>query len=95
MWQLVSGKRLGLFSGASIAIVSWGLGYLFLVDEIDRSSSLVQQTLFTLENNDLSSVAFGSPLKISSGITGRMNQYKGAANISFRCRGSKSTHLSV
>lgn len=94
MRQLISRKRLGLFSGASIAIASWGFGYLFLVDEIDRSSSLVQQTIYTLENNDISSNAFGSPLNVSQGISGKMNQYKGTANISFRCRGSKSTQLS-
>lgn len=93
MRRFLSRRQIALYSGASIAIASWGFGYLFLIDEIDRSSSLVQQTLYTLENNDTSSSTFGPPIKVTSGIAGNMNQYKGVANISFRCSGSKSTFI--
>lgn len=69
---------------------SWGLAYALLTDQINKSSSLVQQTVFSLENNEVSSRLFGQPIEVCSRIKGEMNQYKGNANISFRCRGTKS-----
>lgn len=55
-------------------------GYKYVTDETMKSSSLVQQSLFNLSNQEWSGRA---PVKIVSSIRGHMNQYKGNADINF------------
>lgn len=70
--------------GASAAIGSWMAAYYFIVGEIDKSSSLVKQTIFNInanQENHVKTVEY--PVKITSSIRGKMNQFKGLADIEF------------
>ena len=58
---------------------SWYVAYKYFINKVEKSSSIVQQTLFNLNSSKISS----SPFKIISNVSGQMNQFKGFANIGF------------
>lgn len=69
--------------GVSAAVGSWIAAYYFIINEIDKSSSLVNQSLFNINFNQKYDEIMKSPVQIASGIRGEMNQFKGLAEINF------------
>lgn len=69
-----------IFTGMS---AFWYACYRYYANEIDKSSSLVRQSLFAMKSDSNFKELFGSDVEISSPINGEMNQRKGFANISF------------
>lgn len=74
------GKTLAI-TGAAIA--SWAGAYYYFAQDLDKSSSIVTQTLFNLGNQNQSAKLFDLPVKVDSSIRGKMNQFKGFADINF------------
>lgn len=75
-------SKKGVF-GVTAAISSWFAGYMYITDEIDKSSSIVKQSLFNINASEIHDANLKLPVSISSGIRGKMNQFKGIANIEF------------
>lgn len=69
--------------GVSAAVGSWIAAYYLIISEIDKSSSLVNQSLFNINFNEKYDEIMKSPVQIASGIRGKMNQFKGLAEINF------------
>jgi hypothetical protein len=69
--------------GVSAAVGSWMLAYYFISNEIDKSSSIVNQSLFNINISENQHPELILPVIIASGIRGKMNQFKGHAGISF------------
>ena len=69
--------------GVVFATGSWLAAYWFITEEIDKSSSIVNQTIFNLNINEIASKDLILPVKVASGVRGKMNQFKGFANINF------------
>lgn len=69
--------------GVSAAVGSWLAAYYLIVNEIDKSSSLVNQSLFNININDNYSKSLSFPVQIASSVRGEMNQFKGLAEINF------------
>jgi hypothetical protein len=70
-------------AGIAAAVGSWLAAYLFVKDEINKSSSIVNQTIFNININETAEKELKLPVKIASGVRGKMNQFKGYANINF------------
>lgn len=70
-----------VYAGAAIA--SWAGAYYYFAQNLDKSSSIVTQTLFNLGNQQESAKLFNLPVKVDSSIRGKMNQFKGFADINF------------
>lgn len=70
-------------AGVTAAVGSWVAAYSFIADEIDKSSSIVNQSLINININDIAAQNISLPVKISSGVRGKMNQFKGHAEIEF------------
>jgi hypothetical protein len=70
------------FLSGGVALVGCVVGYNYVTDEVMKSSSLVQQTIFSLNFAAAQGTGPG-PVKISSSVRGNMNQFKGHANITF------------
>lgn len=69
--------------GVSAAVGSWIAAYYLIVNEIDKSSSLVNQSLFNINVNDNYAKSLSFPVQIASSVRGEMNQFKGLAEINF------------
>lgn len=69
--------------GVVAAVGSWLAAYWFIADEIDKSSSIVNQSIFNININENAEKNMKLPVKIASGVRGRMNQFKGFAEINF------------
>ena len=69
--------------GVSAAVGSWIAAYYLIVNEIDKSSSLVNQSLFNINFNDNYAKSLSFPVQIASSVRGEMNQFKGLAEINF------------
>ena len=69
--------------GVSAAVGSWLVAYYFIANEIDKSSSLVNQSLFNININENYPKILSCPVQIASGVRGKMNQFKGLAEINF------------
>ena len=69
--------------GVSAAIATWVASYYFIVNEIDKSSSLVNQSLFNINISEKYEKTLNCPVEITSVIRGKMNQFKGLAEINF------------
>lgn len=72
-----------LYGSAGAAVGTWLLAYYFVSNEIDKSSSIVRQTLFNINATNEFKNDIALPVKTSSNIRGKMNQFKGLANIDF------------
>lgn len=70
-------------AGIAAAVGSWLVAYLFVKDEINKSSSIVNQTIFNININETAEKELKLPVKIASSVRGKMNQFKGFANINF------------
>src|SRR5690606_25289633 len=86
---MISKYGLGLCTSA---VASWLLGYKYMTNEVTKSSSLIKQTLFNLESNSRIVELLGRNLEIASSVEGPVNQFKGAANIEFKCVGTKGIY---
>ena len=84
-------------AGTFAACGSWAAAYLFIADKIDRSSSIVNQSLFNININEENRNFVNQPVKLSSSIRGKMNQFYGHADIEFdvanSIHGTISRHL--
>lgn len=69
--------------GVTAALGSWIAAYCYIADEIDKSSSIVNQSLFNINISDIQMNELSLPVKIASGVRGKMNQFKGHADINF------------
>ena len=65
------------------AVGSWIAAYCYFANELDKSSSLVTQTMFNINNNIENFKEISPPVKLNSSIRGKMNQFKGFAAINF------------
>lgn len=70
-------------AGITAAAGSWLLAYCFIASEIDKSSSIVNQTIFNINVNESAEKEVKLPVKVASGVRGKMNQFKGFAEINF------------
>lgn len=66
----------------SAAMLSWGVAYYYVANELNRSASIVSQSVFNI-NMDFDQKEISLPVSLSTNISGNMNQFKGHANISF------------
>lgn len=69
--------------GVTAAVGSWLAAYYFISNEIDKSSSIVTQSLFNINVSEKEHPELILPVTIASTIRGKMNQFKGHAKISF------------
>ena len=69
--------------GIATAIGSWAVAYRFIADEIDKSSSIVNQSLFNINMSESNQSSLNLPVQIASGVRGEMNQFRGHADINF------------
>lgn len=87
------GKKIAVVGGA---VGSWIAAYWYFANDLEKSSSLVTQTLFNINNNANNFKEINSPVTLTSSIRGKMNQYKGYAAINFDVRDkvqSNNVHL--
>lgn len=70
-------------AGVTAAVGSWLVAYWFIADEIDKSSSIVNQSIFNININENAENELKLPVKVASGVRGKMNQFKGIAEINF------------
>lgn len=70
-------------AGVTAAVGSWLAAYWFIADEIDKSSSIVNQSIFNINIDENAGKDLKLPVKVASGVRGRMNQFKGFAEINF------------
>lgn len=70
-------------AGVLAAAASWAAAYMFITDKIDRSSSIVNQSLFNINRFEENQITLNLPVNISSSIRGKMNQFYGHADIEF------------
>ena len=73
-------KHAVIFTGMSFV---WYACYRHYANEIDKSSSLVRQSMFAMKSDANFAEVFGTAVEIKSSINGEMNQRKGYASISF------------
>ena len=88
-WQVFTQSRAKyvLFGGLGLGI--WYGAYHCLTDSIDRSCSLVRQTLFNIKcRSDLSTV-LGTSVVVVSPVRGKINQWKGHADVEFDIAGHR------
>ncbi len=76
-------SRAKTFAVVGGAIGSWAAAYWYFANSLDKSSSLVIQTLFNINNNSDQVKEIRSPVMLQSSIRGRMNQFKGFADVNF------------
>lgn len=81
--------------GATAAVGSWIAAYCFIADEIDKSSSIVNQSLFNINISNITTQNLSLPVKISSGIRGKMNQFKGHAEINFDVLDKSNSKINI
>jgi hypothetical protein len=70
-------------AGVAAAVGSWLAAYWIIAEEIDKSSSIVNQSIFNININENAREDVILPIKIASGVRGKMNQFKGFAEINF------------
>ena len=70
-------------AGVTAAVGSWLVAYYFIAEEIDKSSSIVNQSIFNININENVEKELKLPVKVASGVRGKMNQFKGFAEINF------------
>lgn len=70
-------------AGVTAAVGSWIIAYWFIAEEIDKSSSIVNQSIFNININQNVEEELKLPVKVASGVRGKMNQFKGLAEINF------------
>lgn len=69
--------------GVTAAIGSWLAAYYFITNEIDKSSSIVNQSIFNINYCEAKHSELILPVTVASSIRGKMNQFKGFAEINF------------
>lgn len=70
-------------AGVTAAVGSWIVAYWFIAEEIDKSSSIINQSIFNININENVENELKIPVKMASGVRGKMNQFKGFAEINF------------
>lgn len=85
------GLSVGFGVGAATAAIgTWGFFYYYLTDMIERSSPLVRQTIFNLQQAEESSYPWGKDIRALGKPTGHQSQREGRADIEFKV-GSDAT----
>lgn len=88
-------SRIKTFAVVGGAVGSWAAAYWYFANSLDKSSSLVTQTLFNINNNAEKFEQIRSPIKLSSSIRGKMNQFKGHADINFDVSDLENSNYSI
>lgn len=77
---MATAKTVAAVSGAAL---SWAAAYFFAANAMNNSSSIVRQTLFNINVCTDNGNGIVVPVTLSSRIRGKMNQFKGHADIDF------------
>jgi hypothetical protein len=88
-------SRIKTFAVVGGAVGSWVAAYWYFADSLDKSSSLVTQTMFNINNNTDEFEQIRSPVKLNSSIRGKMNQFKGFADINFHISDSENSNTQI